>query len=488
MTNIQQANHYFTQGNYQQAEQSYRQLLSSNPNDVNALWGLGKVALVFDRYQSAYDIFQQCLSLFNKEPRLWLSLSQACQKLMRFNESEKALVTAFKLNDNYLPTLLALAVHYCEAGEYNQAEHYLMLTLVIEPQNMRAFCLLVRINRITMSDELTKILWEKLNTANKVNEQDKVALHYAFFTLFDKTGDHESAFQQLEQANSLQHKTTDFTVDDMQPFFNALVDTFNQDYFTQLAAKERSAQKEPSKTPNPEPNIIFIVGQPRSGSTLLEQMLIGHHAINTAGECPFFAGEIAQGIYQLTGQHFPEGCQRLTPENCDNLAQRYLKNMQSIQGNSHFIIDKMPANYQSIGLIKKCLPNAKVLHIKRDPMDVTWSIYRNYFAAAEPYFCSLTDIEKYHHCYERVMAHWQVVCPEFIHTIDYTNLISQPEKEMTAALAFCGLTFEKQCVDFSDQQRHISTLSDTQLREGIRQQQTQGWLPYKAYLPDINFK
>ena len=227
------------------------------------------------------------------------------------------------------------------------------------------------------------------------------------------------------------------------------------------------------------------MGQPRSGSTLLEQMLLGHSQISSGGELPFLAGDIAQGLHQLTGKNFPEACRLLNQPQREKLAAHYLKSLQSLAPSSNYIIDKMPANYQSIGLIKMLMPHAKIVHITRDPIDVSWSIFRNHFESLEPYFCSLPEIAQYHQRYQTVMKHWEKVIPTFIHTIAYKDLILNPEQEIENILAFCQLDFEEDCFNLSSGKRHISTLSDIQLRTGIKQNRESSWLPYKEFLKPL---
>jgi len=479
MTTINQANQYFQQGDFKQAEALYRQLLQKNPHDINALWGLGKVALGFDNYQAACDIFKQCVSLFSQEPRLWLSLAQACQKLTNFDQGEHALIKAYELNKEYLPSLLALAIFYCESGEFDRAESYLAQILAIKPEHVRAFCLLVRIKRINLLNPLSQLLLSQLSSAKtQLSNTNVILLHYAFFALFQQAKEYKQALEHVEKANAAQYALTDFTVDDMQPFFNDLISSFDEKSFLKHQHSTENSE-------NSELVPIFIVGQPRSGSTLLEQMLIGHQEISSAGELPFLAGDIAQGVFQLTGKHFPQGCSHLSAQQCQTLGQHYLKSMQSIAPNAKYIIDKMPANYQSIGLIKMLIPQAKVIHITRDPIDVSWSIYQNNFESPEPYFCSLSGIIKYNSYYQQVMSHWQKFIPDFVCTIEYSKLVSNPTEELSKVLAFCGLAFESECLTFSEKNRHISTLSDIQLRSGMNKIQTGAHLPYQELLPQI---
>jgi len=491
MSLIDQANLLLQKKQIQQAEQLYRQLLAQNSNDIDALWGLGKVALALDSYQASYDIFNRCVQLSAHMPPLWLSLAQSCQKLHRFDQAEQALVKAYAIKKDYSPSILALIVFYSQSNQLGKAKKYFKALFHIDPDNVRAFCLKIRVKEYNELNEYTQKFLTKLTAQEIVfSHQEQILLHYAFAQLFQQSKDYKQAFHHFTQANKLQKSQISFSVADMQDYFSQLTCTFSTTFIDKIK-QEQALSSQDSNTQildtqaSNEPSFIpiFIVGQPRSGSTLLEQMLISHSDISSAGELPFLAGDIAQGIFQLTKQEFPEGCKHLTLKQCESLGQHYLTNMQAIAPNAKFIIDKMPANYQSIGLIKMILPQAKIIHISRAVKDVSWSIFTNHFDAPEPYFCSLTEIAYYHKNYQQVMSHWQQVLPEFIHHISYESLVASPTEELTKLLNFCSLSFQEECSSFSNEQRHIDTLSDVQLRSGLNSSVTTAWLPYKEYLP-----
>lgn len=473
---IVQANQLFLQGKTQQAEHLYRQLLRKTPNNIDALWGLGKVALALDSYQASYDIFSRCVELAKHLPQLWLSLAQACEKLRRFLEAEQALISALQLNINYLPSLEAIAVFYCQSNQLDKANKYLDSIVKIVPEHPQAFALKVRIkSRVTMDSLATRLLEKLTSDSVAFSQQEQIVLHYAFAELYHLLGDVKQAYRHFQQANDKQRSSISFSVADMQDYFSSLLKVFLPELFT----KHSSSTVDSPVILTP----IFIVSQPRSGSTLLEQMLSAHSEISSAGELPFLAGDIAQGIFQLTGKDFPEGCQDLTPEQCQSLGQHYLTNMQTVAPNASYIIDKMPANYQSIGLIKMLLPHAKVIHISRDAKDVCWSIYRNYFAANEPYFCSFDEIVQYNKNYQEVISHWKTVLPTFVHHLSYETLVKNPKDELSRVLAFCELDFQSSCLDLNEQTGFIPTLSDVQLRSGLHANRGKAWQLYQALLP-----
>jgi tetratricopeptide (TPR) repeat protein len=481
MSLIVQANLLLKQNQITAAESLYRQLLKQNPNNIDALWGLGKVALAFDSYQASYDIFTRCVQLVTNASPLWLSLAQSCQKLKRIEEAEQALLKAYEIKKDSITTLLSLVIFYCQSNQFIQAKKYLDILFSIAPNNIRAFCLKVRINMQSMLDEAAQTFLKKLTEkSDSLTQYEQILLHYAFAQLYQQSSNYKQAFYHFTQANRLQTLQVSFKVADMKGYFSQLMSTFSSTFIDKIKKEQAVNLTQPEK---PLLTPIFIVGQPRSGSTLLEQMLISHTDISSAGELPFLAGDIAQGIWQLTKQEFPQGCAHLTVKQRESLAQHYLANMQTLAPKAKFIIDKMPANYQSIGLIKMLFPHAKVIHISRAVKDVSWSIFTNNFDAAEPYFCSMSEIVNYHKNYQQVMSHWQQVLPEFIHNISYEGLVASPKESLTKLLNFCSLSYQEKCLSFENKSRHIDTLSDIQLRHGLQRNIGKGWLPYQEYLP-----
>ena len=225
MSLIVKANQFLQQGQIKQAERLYRQLLRQNPNDIDALWGLGKVALTFDSYLASYKVFSRCVELAPNVPQLWLSLAQACESLRRYDEMEHALAHAYQLNQDYLPTLQALAIFYCQSNKLDKANKYLNAIIHSEPENIKAFVLKVRIKSQEGLNDYTKAMLEKLSQED-LSQNEQILLHYAFAQLFHQTGDIEQAYFHFKQANDKQRSCISFSVFDMQDYFASLIKVF----------------------------------------------------------------------------------------------------------------------------------------------------------------------------------------------------------------------------------------------------------------------
>ncbi len=486
MSSLALANDYFQQGELNKAEQLYKQLLRVNNTNIDAIWGLSKVALALSNFQRTIDLCKRGITINAQQIPIYITLAQAYTQLRRHQEAEQALLTAYQLNPKYKLSLLALAVHFCEFGDYKQSCVYITKLLAVDAGNVEAFVLLVRMKMVSLDNgkmkELTSAMLLQVEAAkSSLSTAQQINLTYSFAELYHQDQQYSLAYTYFTKANQLQRANIDFSVTDMLPYFSRLMACFEQKLINSISSQLGEIKEKKQLTP------IFIVGQPRAGSTLLEQLLIGHSDIETAGELPYLAGDIAQGVLQLTGKNFPEGCCDLDANKAKLLGQHYLQRLQQSAPNANYIIDKMPANYQSIGLIKMLLPNAKIIHISRNVVDVSWSIFRNNFAAPEPYFCSLTEIALYHQQYQQVMQHWHNTLPDFICDVSYEQLVAEPASQIKEILSFCGLNYQASCLEVGDSRRYISTLSDTQLRQGIQQGNTGRWLPYKDYLqPWVN--
>ncbi|WOH39340.1 sulfotransferase [Thalassotalea fonticola] len=484
MSTITLADQYFSQGQFKKAEQVYKQLLAINKADLNALFGLGQVALALNSFQQAYNLFVRCLSVDANQPAIYLALATTCKKLMRIEKAEQALLAAYQLNKTLVTTLVELAAFYCEQGMFDKSEYYLSELQSLEPDNIQAFSLLVRMQKININEspykELTAQMLESLSAdTQQLSNKDKANLSYSFAELYHRAKQYDVAFKYFDEANKTQLVEINFRVEEMKPFFKSITNVFDHKLLNNHPNGIGNDSFKEKLTP------IFIVGQPRSGSTLLEQLLVQHSEISTGGELSFMAEDIANGLYQLTGKEFPFACQQINDKHKSLLRGHYLKQLQTIVPEEKYVIDKMPSNYQSIGLIKQLMPHAKIIHIKRNKVDVGWSIFRNNFAAPEPYFCSLTEIAEYQKQYEIIMQHWQNVMPEFILDINYEDLVENPEIEISKVLQFCQLDFQAQCSTLSNNANLISTLSDVQLRQGIKKTGNSSWQHYKQYLTPI---
>ena len=231
------------------------------------------------------------------------------------------------------------------------------------------------------------------------------------------------------------------------------------------------------------PDPIFIVGLPRAGSTLLEQILASHSMVDGTMELHDILS-IASSLSNKK-KAYPYNLADLTDEECIALGEQYLSQTQAYRQNAPFFIDKMPNNFVHIGLIKRILPNAKIIDARRNPMDCCFSGFKQLFGEGQEFSYSLTDIGRYYRAYEKLMDHWHAVLPDFILTVQHEDVLHDLEGQVRHILAFCGLPFEPECLSFYQTKRVIKTPSSEQVRQPIYKTGMQQWKPFEAYLEDL---
>jgi len=226
------------------------------------------------------------------------------------------------------------------------------------------------------------------------------------------------------------------------------------------------------------PAPIFIVGMPRSGTSLTEQILASHSAVYGAGELDALDAAIRCAV-----EHFPADLTTLDSAAWKSIRERYLTELSCHAGGAAYVSDKMPSNFLHIGAIGILFPDAKIIHCRRDPLDIGLSCFRNHFVSDQLIFtCNLTDLGRYYRHYIDLMTYWKKTRAENIYDIQYESLVTNPEREVRALLEFCELPFEDNCLSFHNSKRTVKTASAAQVRQPIYRDSLQGWRHYEHEL------
>lgn len=470
LSHLHQAEHFVIHGQFLQAEEIYRQLLAENKSNGSAYLGLGIIALAMDQYDSAVSLLTQACHLLPNISGPLLQLAKAFNGVC----SEQDALTVLNYAQTRFPD--SAEVHYQLAqqhlilGNLESAENALRTVIAIDTGPIVTHALFELV-RCGCSNSLDVTCIKQRVQDQLVVESELIVLHYALGNIYHEAQDYAASWQHFSHANRLQLKGCDFTSKALKPFY----DKIKQVSTPSLLSQQRTAVED-ELTP------IFILGLPRSGSTLLEQMLARHPNVAAAGELPYLSREVDQYLYQQTGNHYPTSMQDLSAEQMQQAATLYLISLKRHAGNKPFVIDKLPANFQSIGLIYKLFPKAKVIHIRRHPPAVAFSVFKNYFAENEPYFCSLSEFKDYQNFYLDLMDHWHRVIPDYILDINYHDLVKRKEQTIQAILAFCGLDWNNACLIHKQEHAPVKTLSNIQVRQPIMTTIDIDWLPYEAHL------
>jgi hypothetical protein len=237
---------------------------------------------------------------------------------------------------------------------------------------------------------------------------------------------------------------------------------------------------------DPDPAPIFIVGLPRSGSTLVEQILASHSRVEGTFELPNILAVVRELDHKDEAHDaYPESVRQLEPAQLTALGRRYLHEVASLRSDRPFFIDKMPNNFSHIGLIHSMLPEARIIDVRRHPMDACFSTYKQYFAEGQSFSYSLDHLGRYYRSYLELMDHWDRVLPGRVLRVRYERLVEHPAREIRRLLAHCGLSFEPGCLEFHATKRAVRTASAEQVRQPLYRTGIGHWRHFEAELEPL---
>ncbi|MGB1198584.1 MAG: sulfotransferase [Thalassotalea sp.] len=305
---------------------------------------------------------------------------------------------------------------------------------------------------------------------------DKVQLLFATGKAFEDKQAYQHAFNAYQQGNKLQHEHNAFDISNIEQ------QVAEQIKYCTAALFEQRGQLGLN---SPDP--IFIVGLPRAGSTLLEQILASHSQVDGTMELHNILGLAARlkGRDPKNTNQYPKNLGEINPDYFKRFGQQFIDETRVYREQAPLFIDKMPNNFLHIGLIRLILPNAKIIDARRSPMACCFSGFKQLFAEGQEFSYSLDDIGRYYQAYLKLMSHWHTVLPDFVLTVNHEDVVDDLEKEVRRILAFCDLEFEPACLEFHKTKRTIKTPSSEQVRQPIYKSATEQWRHFEPYLTPL---
>ncbi len=363
--------------------------------------------------------------------------------------------TAREALGDIAPLLYDLAVAQFFTGDLEGAEANLDKLLAFAPSAGHAHYLRSTLRRQTPARNHVPVLEQRLEAGFDRSDSEAAAL-YALAKEFEDLGEHESAFSTLARAAAKMRSTLKYDVSVERASMQALMDAYTAD---QMASGTRSGEGA---------GAIFIVGMPRSGTTLVERILVQQGAVKSAGELLDFGNLAALATQRILdgGSNQPSARASLLID-FPALGREYLRGAREAAMGSESFIDKMPVNFLYCGLIRKALPNAKIIHLRRDPLDCCYAVYKTLFFNAYHFSYDLGELAQYYVAYDRLMRHWHDAMPGTILDVDYEELVSDPEAQGRRIFEWCRLQWDPAVLQASPNQSAFVTASASQVREPI---------------------
>jgi tetratricopeptide (TPR) repeat protein len=433
---------------HDQALAELRRVVAQWPDYALAWSDLGNAQQAHDMVEAAFASWRQACALAPAAPMPWFNLGRNLQQHGDTAAAIDALQRAHQLAPDFPPALILLGDALVHAGRFDEACARYRAALSLHPACGDAWRGLANIKTRPLSAADREQLGAQLRHPG-LAPADRIAMGFALGKLCEDQGLYQPAFAALQAANALQRRLAPWDAGAFHAHAEAM-----------LAAGTRLARAR-DETLGRE--AIFIVGLPRSGSTLFEQILASHAEVEGASELPELERTLneeslrrRQPLLQWMGAASAGDWQRL--------GRRYLELTRRWRRHKPRHTDKLPSNWLLAGVLGAMLPGARIVDARRDPLEAGWSCYKQQFYRLPHFACTLTDIAAYIRDYERVMAAWQATGPQRIRIQRYEALLAEPEREIRDLLAFCGLPFDPACLDYHRTQRSVRTASAAQVR------------------------
>ena len=441
-------------GHHDEAARLFSQALKLSPDFTDAQYNLAR--LILDEQPAKAS---QLLSQVIRARPQWVDAYRLCAKAQAKNGDHPAaldiLMQALEIAPAEANLCNDLGLIQLEMGNLSSSQQAFETALALEPTHVHALYNLTFSVKAKENPDLLAKLNAVIADAEDMPSELRAMLHFAVAHLLEAGHDYDAAFREFERANKLKGATYD--ANQVEAHFAAIKAIFTPELFARWDCKYEGKQA------------VFIVGMPRSGTTLTEQIVASHPQAAGAGELLLF-NQMANGLGNLlkTQESYPDCIRQLSCDLANNLAQDYTQELVRRGGKDALrISDKMPGNFVHLGLINLLLPHAKIIHCQRDPVDTCVSCFTANFTGYLPYAYDLAHLGHYYRCYQDLMAHWAKVLPSPIHTMEYERLIADPEREIRSLITFLELPWSDQCLSPHRTQRAVMTASNVQVRQPI---------------------
>ncbi|MDH5571342.1 MAG: tetratricopeptide repeat protein [Gammaproteobacteria bacterium] len=450
-----------TTGRHEEAILNYQKALSIRPDYAEAANNLGISFKETGRYAEAITSYKKAVAIKPDYAEAYYNLGLVAVCMENHNEAVDYYRQALSIKPDYADALINLGNILKETGKINEAIACYRKVLSVKPDFNEVWHMLSGCKKYTSYDDDVRRM-EQLFCEDTVPEVQKIYLAFSLGKAFEDLKEYDRAFDCIRQANRLKRARYQYSISRDKALFEEQKNIFSEKFFA-----------EHKQSGNMDSSPIFILGMPRSGTSLVEQILASHHLVYGAGELQHLANIFNEqkNDRSINSASMP-----------GNSGAEYIKRIRRYSDSARHITDKMPANFRFTGFIKSILPNARIIHCMRDPMDNCWSIYKNYFSSMESYAYDMDEIVQYYNIYQDLMNHWHQVIPDFIYDLRYEELVSDPEEQVKKLVEYCELPWDEACLSFFNTERRVSTASDTQIRRPIYKDSVQLWRHYEKQL------
>ena len=451
-------------------KEALKLLHDANNNFIKNIYiynNLGMIYYNLNQHDDAKLYLNKALKLNDEHIGALVNLGNVFLKEGNAEEAKKLYEKALSLNppkEDQVNIMNALGNYYQQVGDFNNAEKVFGDLSLMDLNNTQADKQRSMFRKYKdEKDSHFKIMLDKLDKIK--SDTSKEPLLFAIGKAYEDIKNYKKSFKFFKMANDLAYKRIGYDIKKDENLFNNIKDLF--DNFNHQIKK------------NTQQKIIFILGMPRSGTTLVEQILSSHNKVFGAGELPFLSDNFEK--YRAL-----ENIKSIKTEDIQNAQIDYIKKLKSFNFSEEFVTDKSPLNFRWIGFIKNIFPNSKIIHCNRDPMDSCFSNFKNSFSRNSLGFSyNLETLGLYYNLYKDLMQYWNKKFPKNIYNLEYENLVKQSETEIKNILNFCDLEWDEKCLEPQKNKKVVATASLAQVRAPIYRSSVKNWQNFKSDLGDL---
>ena len=460
------------QGRMDDAVAHYQRAITLKPDYADAHNNLGTALAARGRMDDAVAHYQRAVTLKPHYADAHNNLGTALAARGNLDAAIPHYERALAIDPNHAGAHNNLGNIRKDQGKFDDAMAHYGRAIAIRPAYVEPHYNRAEIKTFQRGDPELKAL-EGLADREVWSPNQALHIHFALAKALEDCGDYERAFEHLRKGNDLKRRQINYDELSTIQFFKRIATVFDTSLFDRF-----QGEGDPSSVP------IFVLGMPRSGSTLIEQILASHPQIHGAGELTDL--EIAaRTVLSCSGRpvQFPECVPALDGVTLRRIGQTYLARLPALADGKVRIVDKLPSNFLRIGLIHLILPNARIIHTIRDPMDTCVSCYSKLFTSGQDFTYDLAELGRYYRCYQDLMTHWRsVLPPSAILDVSYEGVVDDLPGQARRLIDYCGLPWDDRCISFHRTNRLVKTASAVQVRKPLFRSSLQRWRMYEAGL------
>lgn len=446
---------------------SYNMFLKLNPVNVACLNNLGLAYGSIELHNEAIKCYKKIIALAPNDSEAHTNLGNVFNTLKRVADAIACFKKAIAIQPNYISAYINLGLSYIALGKFDKAMTCCKRIMAIDPDCGSAYRMYVSCKLITTDDAELVARMEELSAREDLSQENRVEVLFALGKCKDDLKSYDEAFSIFSNANQLERHKHRFSQQECEDGIAALISVYSEEFLSD----KRFSGVASDTTP------IFIIGMPRTGTTLVEQILSSHPSVSSVGESVFWKQQICKMPY--------DDIAAIKPADINSIANRYLTHLRSYSNKSKHIIDKMPGNFLNLGLIHLCFPSARIIHCQRNPLDSCLSMYFHKFVGSNSYTYDFNDMVFFYEQYQKLMTHWKNVIPNKILEVQYEKVVANLGTETEIMLDFLDLEWDDKCLNYFQNDQAIFTASSWQVKQPIYTSSVGRWENYQKHIGQL---